>query len=269
MTLPNTNVGPPSVEHVPDRPTGVSVVIPTLNEADRLPDCLASVTWADEVIVADGGSTDATTDIARRFGARVLVVTGATIGRQKNAAIEVAKHPWILSLDADERVSPELQQSIEAAVSQPARTAYRVHLRNHYLGAPYGRGAWGRDYHVRLFPKTSRWTTNRVHERLEMQVPVADLSGRLDHESYRDLAHQMDKCVRYGVWGAADMQEKGATVTLRRLLLHPLWRFVKTYVLQGMWREGMRGFLFCATYAWGAFAKYALLWDAQRKARSL
>lgn len=248
------------------RPVPVTVVIPTLNEADRLPACLASVLWADDVIVADAGSTDNTVEIARRFGARVIEACGPTIGAQKNAGIDVARHPWILSIDADERVTPELQAAITQAVTAPAAAAYRVHLRNRYLGASFDRGGWARDYHVRLFPRVHRWTTHKVHERLDVDGPVATLAGRLEHESYRDLAHQLEKAVRYSVWGADDLRHRGKRVRASQLLFNPLWRFVKTYLLEGMWREGWRGFVFCMVHAWCAFSKYALLWDAERKA---
>jgi len=262
----NVSILSPQPPPVTARPVPVTVVIPTLNEADRLPACLSSVLWADEVIVADAGSTDHTVEIARRFGARVLESCGPTIGAQKNAGIEVARHAWILSIDADERVTPELQSAITQALAAPAAVAYRVHLRNRYLGAAFDRGGWARDYHVRLFPSTYRWTTHKVHERLNVEGHIATLAGRLEHESYRDLAHQLEKAVRYSAWGADDLRHRGKRVRASQLLLNPLWRFVKTYLFEGMWREGWRGFVFCMVHAWCAFSKYALLWDAERKA---
>jgi len=245
----------------------VSVVIPTLNEADRLPACLASVQWAAEVIVVDAGSTDATREIARAHGAEVLEMTGRTIGAQKNQGIARARFPWIFSLDADERVTPELATAIAGAVSAPMADAYQVHLFNHYLGAPFDRGGWARDRHVRLFPRHWRWTEQRVHERLIVEGAVADLDGRLVHDSYRDLAHQLAKATTYARWGAEDLVERGASVGWTHLLLRPVWRFIKTFCLEGMWREGARGFVFCAVHAWACFAKYALAWDLCRRAR--
>jgi glycosyltransferase involved in cell wall biosynthesis len=245
----------------------VSVVIPTLNEADRLPACLASVRWAAEVIVVDAGSTDATRDVARAHGAEVLEMTGRTIGAQKNQGIARARFPWILSLDADERVTPELAAAIAHAVAAPRAAAFRVHLFNHYLGAPFDRGGWARDRHVRLFPSQWRWTEQRVHERLMVDGTVADLDGRLAHDSYRDLAHQLAKATTYARWGAEDLLERGTPVRWRHLVLHPAWRFFKTFCFEGMWREGARGFVFCAVHAWACFAKYALAWDLRRRAR--
>lgn len=243
----------------------VSVVIPTLNEADRLPACLASVAWADEVIVADAGSRDDTVAIARRHGARVLERCGETIGRQKNAGIAAARHPWVLSVDADERVSIELRDAVAEAVGAPPTTAYRIQMRNRYLGVPYERGHWGRDWHVRLFPARARWSAHHVHERLESDAPVAALTGRLDHEPYRDLRHQLQKGQRYAEWGARDLRERKVDVRTSHLVLRPLWRFVRTYLFEGMWREGTRGFVFCVVHAWSAFAKYAVAWDLTRQ----
>jgi glycosyltransferase involved in cell wall biosynthesis len=249
-------------------PIPVSVVIPTLNEADRLPACLDSVRWAADVIVVDAGSSDATRDVARAHGARVIEMTGRTIGAQKNQGIAHARHPWILSIDADERVTPELEAAIARAVSSPSAAAFRVHLFNHYLGAPFDRGGWARDRHVRLFPSHWRWTEQRVHERLIVEGPVADLDGRLAHDSYRDLAHQLAKATTYARWGADDLVDRGVSVRWTHLVLRPVWRFTKTFLFEGMWREGARGFVFCAVHAWSCFAKYALAWDLRRRAQS-
>ena len=244
----------------------VTVVIPTLNEADRLPACLESVRWAAEVIVADAGSTDTTAAIARRFGATVVDVYGATIAGQRNVAMDRATQPWILSLDADERVTPELAASIAAATELPAAAAYRIHFRNRYLGAPMERGGWGRDRHVRFSRAGIRWRISQVHERLDYDGPVGDLQGRIDHDSYRSLEHQLRKVTTYAAWGASDLRSHGKRVGLSQLVIRPLWRFVKCYLLQGAWREGRRGFVLGVVHAWSAFAKYAVLWDLERQA---
>ncbi len=244
----------------------VSVVIPTLNEADRLPACLASVGWAAEVIVADAGSTDDTRNIARRLGARVIVVQGTSIAGQRNGAIDVATQPWVLSLDADERVTTELVHDLERAIAAPTADAYRIHFRNQYLGAPMERGGWGQDRHVRFSRAHLRWAVKQVHERLDHDGPVGELYGRIEHDSYRDLAHQLNKVTTYSVWGAHDLRSRGRSVGLSHLVLRPAWRFVKCYLLRGAWREGYRGFVLSVVDAWSGFAKYALLWDLERQA---
>ena len=246
--------------HVP-----VTVVVPTLNEADRLPACLASVAWAADVIVVDAGSTDGTVELARAAGAHVIECRGRTIGEQKNLGIAAATQYWVLSVDADERVTPELRDAVERAVRAPDARAFRVRLRNHYLGAVYMRGGWGRDRHIRLYPSSCRWSTHRVHEKLELTGEIRDLDGLLEHDSYRDLPHQLRKATTYAEWGASDLLPRAGRVSTATLLVRPTWRFVKTYLLQGMWKEGTRGFVFCAVHAWACFSKYAVLWDRQRR----
>ncbi len=254
---------PPSGSCLP-----VTVVIPTLNEADRLSACLESVRWAAEVVVADAGSTDGTQELARRFGATVLDGAGPTIAEQRNRAIAAASNPWVLALDADERVSPELAASIARAVLMPSAAVFRVHMRNQYLGATMERGGWGRDKHVRLFLSTLRYSVKRVHEGLEYTGTVGDLAGRVEHDSYRNLAHQLAKVNTYAQWGAEDLLARGKRVGFAELAARPLWRFIKCYFVQGACLDGHRGLVLAVVHAWSAFAKYALLWDMQRVAKA-
>ena len=245
-------------------PLPVTVVIPTLNEVDRLPACLASVEWAAEVIVADAGSTDGTIALATRLGARVIEARERTIAGQRNGAMAVATQPWVLALDADERVSPELAASIRRAIAAPVADAYSIHFRNRYLGAPMERGGWGRDRHVRFSRASLRWGIKQVHEHLVCDGPIGELAGRMEHDSYRDLQHQLTKVTTYSAWGAADLQSKGQRAGISHLALRPLWRFIRCYFLQGAFLDGKRGFILSAVHAWSAFAKYALLWDLDR-----
>ena len=247
----------------------VTVVIPTLNEVDRLPACLASVRWADQVIVADAGSTDGTQELARSMGAIVIERCGPTIAEQRNIAIAASAHQWILALDADERVSPELARSIAQEIVAPRGSAFRVHMRNQYLGATMERGGWGRDRHVRLFRSSLRYEVKRVHEGLHFEGAAFDLAGRVDHDSYRDLGHQLAKVNCYAKWGAEDLFARGKQVGLVQIIMRPAWRFIKCYFLQGAILEGQRGLVLAVVHAWSAFAKYALLWDMQRMANAM
>lgn len=248
----------------PDCSLAVTVVIPTLNEADRLPACLESVRWAVQVIVADAGSTDDTVLVAQRAGATVIRTPGMTIGMQRNAAIDHATCDWVLCLDADERASAALAAAIAAMLERPTASAYCIPFRNRYLGAPMARGGWGRDRHVRLARATQRWNTQQVHERLLVDGPVAPLGGWIDHDSYRDLDHQLTKVQRYAANGARDLAARDTRVGFGKLFLRPIWRFARLYVVEGAWRDGSRGFILSVVHAWSAFAKYALLWDRQR-----
>jgi glycosyltransferase involved in cell wall biosynthesis len=239
----------------------VSVVIPTLNEAAQIGEAVTDLSWADEIIVIDGGSTDGTPDVAVRAGARVLSVPGQTIAGQRNAGIEVARNRWILAIDADERVSAQLRAEIGQVVAgrNPTHAAYRMKFRNHYLGRELRHGPWGRDWHVRLYTHERRWITNRVHESLEPIDDVGTLTGPIVHYPYRDLTHHVTKIVKYAKWGADDLAARGRTAGLWELMMRPTWRFIRDYVVFAGWRDGVVGFVAAAVSAFASFLKYAFL----------
>jgi (heptosyl)LPS beta-1,4-glucosyltransferase len=238
----------------------ISVVIPTLNEAPRIRSALETVQWADEVIVADAGSTDGTADIARSAGARVMTVPGRTIGAQRNAAIETARNPWILALDADEMVTPELRDSIAdlCHTGSPRFSAYRVRSRNWHLGRELRHGPWGRDWKVRVFSSDHRFNAARVHEGIESH-DVGSLEGELIHYPYRDLAHQVVKIAKYAKWAADDMRSRGRRGTTSDVVLRPTWRFIRDYFIYSGWRDGRAGFIVAVVSAFSVFCKYACL----------
>lgn len=239
----------------------ITVVVATLNEAARLGAALEAVRWADEVIVADAGSTDETTEIARAAGARVLTIVGRTIGAQRNAAIAAAHNPWILALDADEIVTPELRASLEHLASGPSRSgmAFRIRSRNWHLGTELRHGPWGRDWKVRVFSSDQRYTGDRVHERIQNLNNVESLNGELLHYPYRDLQHHVMKVAKYSQWAAADLRARGRRTTPFDVLVRPFWRFVRDYVLFSGWRDGSAGFVVSVVSAFSVFCKYATL----------
>ena len=236
-------------------------MLPTLNEAEHLPAALASVQWAEDVIVVDGGSTDDTVALATAGGARVLVVTGQTIGAQRNAGIEAARHHWILALDADERVTAELRAILaKLAESTDARyTAFRVRSRNFHLGGELRHGPWASDWKVRVFTRDRRFTEVRVHENIADLREVGTLEGTLLHYPYRDLAHHVMKAAKYARWAAADLHERGRRANLVDVMFRPWWRFVRDYFFLGCWRDGVRGFIVSMVSSFSVFLKYASL----------
>lgn len=239
----------------------VTVVIPTLNEAPRLRATLSELCWADEVIVVDGGSTDGTATIARSTGARVLTVPGPTIGAQRNAGSAAARNQWVLALDADEQVTPELRESLARLSSspRPGHVAYRVRSRNWHLGQEMRHGPWAHDWKVRVFTRDQRFTNDRVHERLADVETVGALDGTLLHHPYRDLAHQIDKIVKYAQWAAADLRARGRRTHVSDLIVRPAWRFGRDYLLMGGWRDGTAGLITAGVSAFSVFLKYACL----------
>lgn len=245
--------------------TPVTVVIPTLDEAAHIAECVRHVAWADEVIVADGGSRDETIECARAAGATVLTGVWSTIAAQRNAAIAAARHPWVLALDADERVGTQLATEIGRVVASPRHDAYAVRRRNIYLGREVRWAGWGADWVFRLFRRERRFVERRVHEALE---PVADrgrLTQPLDHTPYRDLTHHLSKVDRYASWAALDLVDQGRRPRVADVLLRPPLRFVRMYGVQLGVLDGWRGVLVCGVAAWSVFLKYARLWELARQ----
>jgi glycosyltransferase involved in cell wall biosynthesis len=246
-------------------PVPLTVVIPTLNEADQIVECIGRLEWADEIIVADAGSMDETVGLARGAGARVLEHAGPTIAAQRNAAIAAANNQWVLAIDADERVSEQLQEEIARVLRTPGHPAYRIRRRNFYLGKELTRGHWGNDWVTRLFTRERRYIERRVHERLE---PVPDpglLQSCLDHIPYRDLSHQVDKMNRYARWGAEDLYQAGRRAGVWDLTGRPLGRFLRSYFLHGSCLDGRFGVVASVLGAYTAFLKYAHLWALERR----
>ena len=237
----------------------VTVVIPTRNEAHRIADALASVEWADEVLVIDGGSTDETVCIATKNGATVLRHEGGTIAAQRNVGIEHARNDWIFALDADERPSEGLITEIPAVIRAPQHDAYRIQFHNFYGERELVRGHWARDWHVRLFRRRYRFLDRQVHERLENVSSVGTLRGFVRHASYRDFDHHVQKVVRYAQLGAEDLRARGYRVTVWHLLVKPAWRFFREYVMYGSYRDGRFGVVTSAMSAFAAFLKYSFV----------
>lgn len=256
-------------EPVSIRRAPVTVVVPTLNEDRQIVDALTDLTWADEVIVVDGGSTDATRALATASGARVLTVAGQTIAAQRNAGIAASSNRWVLALDADERASDALRAELASLLaSTPAHAAYRIKFENHYLGRVLRHGPWGRDWHVRLFTRERRFSGNRVHERLEEIDDVGTLSGTIIHTPYRDLPHHVAKIIKYAQWGADDLYSRGRRAGLWQMSMRPTWRFLRDYIAYSGWRDGVAGFIAAVVSAFAAFLKYALLFVRVRSSKS-
>lgn len=248
-------------------PAPLTVVIPTLNEGDQIAACVRHLAWADEVIVADGGSQDGTVAAAKDAGATVLEAPGVTIAAQRNAAIGRARNAWVFALDADERIGPELAQELSSlAAGGASHAAYAVRRDNVYLGRRMRYAGWGNAWAVRFFPRDRRFVEKRVHEGLEPVHDVARLRGALEHTPYRDLAHHVRKLVQYAEWGALDLRDAGRRARPSDLLIRPGWQAFRTYVLQLGLLEGWRGMVLCGLAGVSVFLKYARLWDLQRRA---
>jgi glycosyltransferase involved in cell wall biosynthesis len=245
----------------PRRP--VSAIVTTFNEAGHIADCLASLAWCDEVLVVDSHSSDATREIARGFaGVTVLERSYYGAASQKNWAIDRCRHDWVLILDADERVTPELRREIEAVLAAPPRaTAYTIRRRTFALKRPLRYSGWQHDRVVRFFRRgAARYPNRRVHADMQTLEPPVLLGTPLDHHMVEDFAEYAARTRRYASWGAAQLWRDGRrTVGVIELAVRPVWRFLRTYLLQLGVLEGRRGLAMCAIPAWGTFLKYATL----------
>ena len=246
-------------------PTLLSVTIITLNAAATLRQCLESVAWADEIIVVDSGSTDATRSIAEKSGARIIHNDWPGYGAQKNFAVAQASHNWVLSLDADEWLSAELTHSIRALMKGiPPQHAYACKRCNRFMGRWLRHGEGYPDTILRLFDRRhAAWSTDVIHEHVVCATPVGSpigiLSGDLMHESEAGLAAYLAKQNRYTSLQAAVLHQRGKRANLLQLLFSPPLRFIKFYFIRLGFMDGVPGLVHIAIGCFNSFTKYAKL----------
>ncbi|CDM24916.1 glycosyltransferase family 2 protein [Castellaniella defragrans] len=247
----------------------LSVIVITRNEAAHIGDCLDSVAFADEIIVLDSGSTDATREIARARGARVEVAPDwPGFGPQKNRALALATGDWVLSIDADERVTPELAGAIRQAIGAPAAEAYRIARLSNFCGRWIRHSGWWPDYVVRLFRREAgRFTDAAVHERVEVRGRTGTLSGHFLHYPYATLEVFIDKINRYSTEAARAAFERGRRTTALGPFGHGLWTFVRHYVLRRGFLDGWQGLVLAGMAATGSFYRYVKLYWLGRGSR--
>jgi glycosyltransferase involved in cell wall biosynthesis len=252
----------------------ISAVIITFNEEENIRAACESVAWADEIVVVDSESTDNTREIAAACGAKVIINKWPGFAAQKQFATEAAAHDWIFSLDADERVSPELQVAIEAVRNEgesDRAAGYRVARRTFYLGRWIRGGGWYPDYQLRLFNRRKgNWGDRLIHESVVMKPParVATLAGDLLHYTVRDAAHHQKMIEeRYAPLGAEQMYREGKrTSSLKAALAGPA-AFVRSFVLKGGFRDGPAGLTIAKFAARHASLKHSLLQQLQNQKR--
>jgi glycosyltransferase involved in cell wall biosynthesis len=245
----------------------VSVTVITRNEASNIGDALASVAWSDDVVVVDSESTDDTVEIARAHGARVFVNAWPGYGAQKNYAADLARHDWILSLDADERVTPALAREIQQALArEPSVSGYRIPRVARHLGRWIRTTDWYPNRKLRLYDRRrARWDeTQRVHETLHLKGQVGTLRSELEHHTYRDLSHQLTTLDRYSTLAARDLHEQGVRARALDVVVLPPLTFFRNYVARRGFLDGLPGLIVSAQNAHYVLLKYAKLWELQR-----
>lgn len=246
----------------------VSVTVITKNESANLGAALESVSWADEIVVVDSESTDDTLSIARRFTNRVTTRAWPGYGAQKNHAASLATHDWILSLDADERATPELAAEIKALLATtPSQLAFRIPRVTWHLGRWIRTTDWYPDYQTRLYDRrAARWTGQYVHESVSVDGAVGQLTGELQHHPYRDIADHLETIGRYTTYAARQMRDNGRHAGPLQMAAHPPLAFLRNYVLRGGFRDGVPGFIISTLNAYYVFLKFAKLRELQQAA---
>ncbi|MEI2417707.1 glycosyltransferase family 2 protein [Orrella sp. JC864] len=247
----------------------LSVIVITKNEAAHIRACLDSVAFADEVIVLDSGSADDTVALAGQWGARVVQTPDwPGFGPQKNRALELARCDWVLSLDADERVTPELAAEIQALLRHPGHDAYRVARLSELCGRQIRHSGWWPDHVLRLFRRgTARFTEAAVHEKVVTQGSVGTLRHHLLHFPYPDLESLIAKANRYSTDAAAMMYARGKRCGPLGMLGHGIWTFIRIYFLRRGFLDGRQGLVLALFAASGSIFRYAklMLFEQTRK----
>ena len=243
----------------------LSAVLITRNAAAVLEDCLESLAFADEIVVVDSASTDETAQIAERRGARVVQKEWLGFGLQKQFAVDQAKHDWVLCMDADERLSPALAAEIQKELAAPVSPVYRMPRRNRFLGRWLSHGEGYPDWSPRLFNRlNARWSDDLVHEKVLYAVTPGTLKGDLMHDSRDDLTAYLDRQNRYTTLAARQAYDNGRSASVFHLLLSPVVRFFKFYILRLGFLDGLPGLLHISIGCMNSYMKYAKLIELRR-----
>ena len=245
----------------------LTVTVITYNESAHIAAALQSVSWADEIVVVDSHSSDDTVAIARPYATRIETRDWPGYGAQKNYAATIASNDWILSIDADERVTPELADEIRATLAtEPAQRGFRVPRVTWYLGRWIRSTDWYPDYQLRLYDRrAATWNSRRVHESVDIQGTPGVLRHELQHYAYRDISHHLATIDRYTSLAAEQWFAEGRRTSALEMLVHPRLAFLRNYLLRGGIREGAPGLLVSRMNAYYVFLKFAKLWELQNR----
>jgi len=246
----------------------LSVVIITYNEEENIRDCLESVNWSDEIVVVDSFSTDRTVEIAREFTPNIFQNRWTNFSQQKNLALEKASNEWVLNVDADERVTPELKKEILGILNSGSLTinGYYIPRRNHYLGKWIRHCGWYPDYKLRLFQKgKGRFNERTVHESVIVEGKKSYLKSHLEHFSYRNLSDHLARIDKYASLTAREMLRRGKSTRGFDLLFRPLARFIRMYLIKRGFLDGIYGLIVSLMGSFYVFIKYLKLWELSKR----
>ncbi len=242
----------------------VSVVIVTKNEEINIEDALKSVSDAKEIIVVDSFSSDRTVEICRQYTDRVYQHEWEGFAIQKQRAVDYAEGPWVLILDADERVSAELKAEITAAVSRISCNGFYMPRENYFIGKWIRHSGWWPDNTLRLFRKNmGRLELREVHEKVVVEGSTGYLKNPLRHYTYRSVSDFVERMERYSTLAAWEMRKKSVRAGWYSLTIRPVFTFIKMYFLRMGLLDGTRGLMLAMLYSYYTFLKYAKTWEKQ------
>ncbi|HTK83092.1 MAG TPA: glycosyltransferase family 2 protein [Bacteroidota bacterium] len=246
----------------------LSVIIITRNEERNIAECLRSVDWAGDIVVVDADSSDKTVELARKSTEKVFVRKWEGYAAAKAFAMSQTSNEWVLWLDADERVTPDLRDEIQSLLAAPEFRAYEVARRAYFLGKWIRHCGWYPGYVIRLFEKKSvRFSDSNVHESIVFQGSVGRLSNDLLHYTDDTLFHYTAKLNRYTSLAAADLKKKGTEFSLLGVVARPPFMFFKMYILKRGFLDGRHGLVLSLLSSGYVFTKYAKLWQGGRANR--
>ena len=248
----------------------LSVILITKNEGHNLEDCLSSLSEiAQEIIVVDSISTDETLEIANKYGAIISSPNDwPGFGPQKNRALAMASKDWVLSVDADERLTQELRDEIKDVLISPKANCYAIPRSSWYCGRFMRHSGWSPDYVDRLFKRGSAYfSDNLVHERLIPSGQVKKLKSPMLHYSFRNFSQVLQKIDRYSTDSALQAFAKNKRSSPTKAILHGLWTFIRTYFIKLGFLDGAQGFALAISNAEGSYYRYLKIWLMQNEVR--
>jgi glycosyltransferase involved in cell wall biosynthesis len=244
----------------------LSVTIITLNEEKNIRDCLESIKWADEIIVVDSGSTDRTVDICKEYTDYVFFNPWPGMNEQKALAMQKATNQWVLNIDADERVTPELRKDILKVLEKPEFDGYRFPRKNFFLGRWMRHGGWYPDHVLRLFRKDSAYYGGiNPHDRVIIKTgKVGDIDAPLLHFTYNSFAQYISRQNSYSSSAALELFKRGKRVHPVMIPLRTLWKFIETFIVKRGFLDGSHGLIAAMGASYSTFQKYVKLWELNR-----
>lgn len=244
----------------------LAVLILTYNEEKNIEECIQSVSFAEEIILIDSGSTDQTHEIAEKLGAKFLChPMDEGFAGQRNFALRQTEAEWVLFLDADERITPELALEIQTVVKKNEQYAYEILRNNVVFGQRVSHGGYSPDYSLRLYPRTAITWQGIVHEQAKVNLPILKLKNGMLHYTYTSWDRYFFKFNQYTSLMAEQMEKRGKKARITDFVIRPWFAFFRFYILKSGWRDGKMGYILSVYHAFYTMSKYVKLYFLQKE----